>query len=340
MKMDTEATGRKNPAIRRIRQTRRQTQQKSQFGFKSILVPIDFSETSIKALDYAVAMAGEFGSQIYVVHILEFPAVFNATSQPSYAIWDKEVKKAATDRLSGLIEEKVDELITVNSEVRFGRAYQGICKSAQARKADLIVIGTHGFTGLKHLFLGSTAERVVRHAPCSVLTICTPHVRNVKSVVKPQNILVPTDFSKSADTALKSAVALAKQYQAQLHLLYVVPVHYAVGEYDQIDYRLLEAEEMGIGQKKLATLSKALRAKKISVKTEIRRGRPATEIIQVSEEIGSDLIAISTHGLTGWQHALLGSTAEEVVRHASCPVLVTRKNENAQSRKGSKTGGQ
>ena len=322
--MDMETAGRKNSAIRRIKQPRGLTKQKSQTGFKSIVVPIDFSQTSIKALDYAIALAGEFGSQIHLIHVLESPSVFNSTSQPSYAIWDKEAKKSATARLAELVDEKVDEWTTVNSEVRSGRAYKTICEAAREEKADLIVIGTHGFTGLKHLLLGSTAERVIRHTPCSVLTVRTQQVRNAKPVVKPKKILVPTDFSKPAEEALQSAVALAKHYQAQLHLRYVVPVHYGAGENNQIDYRWLEVDEMEAGQKKLAALSKTLLAKKISVKTEIRRGRPSLEITEAAEKLGADLIALSTHGRTGWQHALLGSTTEEVVSHSLCPVLVVR----------------
>src|SRR6187200_3321486 len=127
MKMDIETTGRKHSASRRTSQTRRQTKQKKLTGFKSIIVPIDFSETSIKALDYALSLAGEFGARIHLVNALEFPAVFNATSQPSYAIWDKEAKISATSRLAELVDEKVDALISTTSEVRFGRAYQTIC---------------------------------------------------------------------------------------------------------------------------------------------------------------------------------------------------------------------
>ena len=236
---------------------------------------------------------------------------------------DKEAKRSATARLSKLVTEKVDEWITANDEVRFGRAYKIICETAEKQKADLIVIGTHGFTGLRHLFLGSTAERVIRHAPCSVLVVRKQTGRNAKPFFKPKKILVPTDFSKLSAQAHQSAVALARQYQSQLHLLYVVPA-----DYDLMDYARHAAEEKKAGQKKLGEMSKKLTTKKISVKTEIRNGRPATEITDACRELGSDLIAISTHGRTGWDHVFLGSTTEEVVRHSLCPVLVVRKNEN------------
>lgn len=294
-------------------------------GFRSIVVPIDFSETSLKALDYALALAGEFGSQIHLVHALEMPTAFNSLPKPATAFWDKDGKKSASTRLTDLIAENFGEWITANSEVRSERPYMAICETARERKADLIIIGTHGFSGLKHLFLGSTAERVIRHAPCSVLTVRNQNIRSAKSVVKPKKVLVPTDFSKSADVALESAVALARQFQTQLYLLYVVPAHHQAGEYDSIDYQSFEAYELKAAQKKLVALSKQLVAAKVLVKIEIRRGRPATEINAAARELGADLIAISTHGHTGWQHALLGGTTEEVVRHSVCPVLVVRK---------------
>ncbi|MEO6035448.1 MAG: universal stress protein [Verrucomicrobiota bacterium] len=322
MKVDTESRGRTKP-IRRIKQTRGLTKQKSQTGFKSILVPIDFSETSARAFDYAITLTREYGSEIRLLHVLEPPVVFKSLN-PAFANWDSQSTEAAKTRLAELADEKIDELVPVISEVRLGCAYQVVCETARKLQCDLIVIGTHGFTGLKHLFLGSTAERVIRHAPCSVLVVRKQTGRNARSILKPKKILMPTDFSKPAEQALNSAIALAKQYRAQLSLLYVVPIHYAVGDYDLMDYATLTAEQKEIGQKKLAAMSKRLLAKKISVDTRLRHGRPAVEINEAAAELECDLIVISTHGHTGWERMTLGSTTEEVVRHASCPVLVVR----------------
>lgn len=312
MKMNTNS--KTNPA----------TKSKKSIRFKSIVVPIDFSDTSLKALDYAITLANQFGSQLCLVHVLDFPTVFN-TAQLPYAGWDQETKAQASERLATLIEEKVDALIPVTSKVILGRAFKSICDTARAQKADLIVIGTHGFTGLKRLLLGSTAERVVRHAPCSVLTIHSQHAKDAKITGKRRKILVPTDFSAPAEEALQSAVEFALQFQMKLQLLYVVPVHYSTGEYDAVDFAMLAVEQKRSGQKHLAKISQSLLAKKIAVTTKIRTGRPAMEIVEAAEEFDPDLIVISTHGVTGWRRAVLGSTTEEVVRHATCPVLIVRK---------------
>lgn len=324
MKMEIKTSRQKKSVAGRRLQRSAPMKAKKNLRFKSIVVPIDFSETSIKALDYALALAGNFGSRVHLVHVLEFPAVFNST-RPSYAAWDGELKNAAASRLATLVEEKTDGLIPVTCEVVFGRAFQSICSTARKQKADLIVISTHGFTGLKHILLGSTAERVVRHAPCSVLTIRGQNARNAKSITKLKKILVPTDFSKPAYESLRSAVDIARQFQAQLQLLYVVLPHYSTGEYEMVDYAMLTVEERAFGKKQLAGIRASLAAKDISAKTEIRLGRPAVQIVELAEEMDADLIVISTHGRTGWRRAFLGSTAEEVVRHSTCPVLIVRK---------------
>lgn len=293
-------------------------------NFRSVIVAVDFSDTSIKALEYANALAREFGARLLVLHVLEFPAVFNSP-KPAYAQWDQRVKETATERLSALMAQKVDKAISATSEVRSGRAYQTICETASESKADLIVIGTHGFTGLKHVVLGSTAERVIRYAPCAVLTLRPQYLQQPKAVTKAKRILVPTDFSEPSAAAFRAAVELAKQNKAEIRLLYVVPVHYASGEYDAVDFPLLESEEADVAGKELATLGQALRDEEIPFQSDIRRGRVAVEINQVAEESESDLIVIATRGRTGLEHVLLGSTTEEVVRHSLCPVLVVRK---------------
>jgi nucleotide-binding universal stress UspA family protein len=302
-------------------------EQKDGLHLKSLLVPIDFSETSAKALDYAVSLAKEFGSQIKLVHVVESPKVFNDDTKPIFQAWDKQLVQQAKLQLDELEQEKIDELIPATAEVRMGRAYQEICDAARSSKTDLIVISTHGFTGLKHLFLGSTAERVVRHAPCSVLVVRGPHGSNGRPELKPKRILVPTDFSKHSMQALDYAKNLAKQFQAEIQLSHVVPVYYPVTDEMTRDICILEAELQETGEKRLAHLVKTLSSKGVSVKTQVRKGRSATEITEAVKELNSDLVVISTHGLTGWDRVFLGSTTEEVVRHVSCPVLVVRGNQ-------------
>lgn len=326
MKLDVETMSARKAPLSRTRRTNTETRpaQNNGLRFKSLLVPVDFSGPSLKALDYALGLAAEFGSQLRLLHVLEPSAVFNS-DYPAYATWDRVAVNGAKIRLDALIHKKFGDLDSAGADVRLGRAYKIICAKARKEKTDLIILGTHGLTGLKRLFLGSTTEKVVRHAPCSVLVTRERKGKSGKSGFKPKKILVPTDFSVPAKQALDSAIALAKQYNSQIQLLNVVPFHYAVADFDEVNYRVLESDLKEAGEKGLASLSKSIARKNISVVTRLRRGRPATEIAETASETGADLIVISTHGHTGWERALLGSTTEEVVRHAPCPVLVTRK---------------
>lgn len=146
------------------------------FRIKSILVPIDFSEYSKKALRYAVRFAKEFGASLTLLHVFEPliqpPEGYGVLQVP--VIDGGALQKEAAARLTSLAQEEIEELVPVKSVVRSGRPYNEIVMDAKERKVDLIIIATHGYTGLTHLLLGSTAERVVRHAPCPVLTVREP----------------------------------------------------------------------------------------------------------------------------------------------------------------------
>jgi nucleotide-binding universal stress UspA family protein len=124
---------------------------------KSILVPLDFSAPSMKALDYAVAVAKQFRAKLTLLHVVEPIATADFAASVPLVMEDDKVMAA----------HRMLEMVLV----RFGRSFHEIAEAARTRKVDLIVISTHGYTGLKHALLGSTTERVVRHAHCPVLVV-------------------------------------------------------------------------------------------------------------------------------------------------------------------------
>jgi len=141
---------------------------------KSILVPTDFSAPSQNAIRYAIELAKQFGATITLLHVVE-PIVVLAdaygwTNAPSI-ITDTALQKTATRRLAALLKEQSVESVPVKPLVRAGKPFQEIVSVAKKGGNDLIIIATHGHTGLAHILLGSTAERVVRHAPCPVLVV-------------------------------------------------------------------------------------------------------------------------------------------------------------------------
>ena len=138
---------------------------------KSILVPIDFSEVSQKALRYAVRMAEQFGSKITLLNVVQPVATPDFAYHPLMLETDK-AKESAKARLDTLCRKlAVPSRLLEKTMVRFGTPFAEITAAAKSLKVDLIILTTHGYTGLKHVLMGSTAERVVRHAPCPVLTV-------------------------------------------------------------------------------------------------------------------------------------------------------------------------
>ena len=146
------------------------------FRLRTILAPVDFSADSAKALNYVRAFAAQFEADVVLVHVVE-PAIIPdnfGIVPPSYEEIGGALVKAAEERLKRLANEVAPRPGAVQWMVRTGRAPGEIVRVAGEVKADLIIITTHGYTGLKHVLMGSTAELIVRHAPCPVLTVRDP----------------------------------------------------------------------------------------------------------------------------------------------------------------------
>jgi nucleotide-binding universal stress UspA family protein len=137
---------------------------------KSILVPLDFSPPSKKALSYAVAVARQFKAKLTLLHVVE-PVAAPEFVAPLALDEDKVIAAAKEELEEVVTAARVPRGLVEKVLVRVGRSYHEIADAARTRKADLIIISTHGYTGLKHAVLGSTTERVVRHASCPVLVV-------------------------------------------------------------------------------------------------------------------------------------------------------------------------
>jgi nucleotide-binding universal stress UspA family protein len=142
-------------------------------NLKQILVPIDFSGCSLRAMEYALALALPLGAKLTLLHVVE-PAVYQQSYlgvTPPLEETNQNLVEAGRERLAALGRKRIGNRLRSDALVRIGRAHSEIPDTAKALSVDLIVMGTHGYTGLKHVLLGSTTERVVRHAPCPVLTV-------------------------------------------------------------------------------------------------------------------------------------------------------------------------
>lgn len=144
-----------------------------QVGIKRILVPIDFSEHSKNALQYAVSFAVQFNSELLLVYVVEptiYPADFSF-GQVAVPNIENELRESGRVELNQLVETQIAGTLPARTMVRTGKPFLEIIKTASEEDVDLIIIATHGHTGVEHLLFGSTAEKVVRKAPCPVLIV-------------------------------------------------------------------------------------------------------------------------------------------------------------------------
>lgn len=287
---------------------------------KKILVPTDFSENAEHALAAAAKLARPFGASLHLLHVVQLPLLAVNPEAPAVPVtfW-QELREHARKRLAPVQKKLEAEGLKCESEVIEDIPGFAISAAAERTHADLIVMGTRGLTGLKHVLLGSVAERTVRAAPCPVLTV------KPKGEVAFGTIVVPMDFSPSAQRSLELAKSLAKT-AGPSHLVlvhaYYVPVEleqYLVTHGDPFYERLSKGVT-----KDLEAILVSLQDAGISSEYVARPGVPENVILDVTKEKKAGLIVIGTHGRRALGHLLLGSVAEKVVRYAEVPVLTVR----------------
>jgi nucleotide-binding universal stress UspA family protein len=298
-------------------------------SIRNILVPIDFSKMSIQAIETAKRLGERFGGSIHLVHAyqFEYPAGFMApgiwATQPSVAAPEQQTR-ALTKNLGALAREH--DLSPENCHLSRGApSFDEICRIAQQTSADLIVMPTHGYTGLRHVFLGSTAERVVQHSPCPVFV-----VRRRKTKLETgrasfaHTILVPVDFSNSSREGLRYAIRFANEFGARIILLHATYLGYIYSSEGNgiYDVRAMQKSALKNAEHKMRELVRTVNFGHAKFETVFTDGSPVLDICAFAKDHDVDLIITSTHGLTGLKHVLIGSIAERVVRHAPCPVLV------------------
>lgn len=295
---------------------------------EKILFPTDFSSCADRALDYALVFARRYGAQLHMLHavVLHEDDPRNPDQRfPDFTEIHQRLAEIAGDRMDATIESRQTEgLQIVKAQERGVAAAPVILQYAADNDIDLIVMGTHGRRGLEHLLLGSVAEEVVRRAPCPVMTV--RETRGGPESVELREILVPVDFSKYSKAALQAAAELAEQFGAKLTLLHVVeesihPAFYVTGKESVME---LNPEIEDKSKEAMTRLLSEMGKSHVGFETEVVAGRPANEIIKFAESHGTDLIVTGTHGLSGLERFLLGSTTEKVVRHVDCPVLTVK----------------
>lgn len=291
--------------------------------FTRLLVPTDFSAPSDAALAHARTLADAFGAELHVLHLTENVFLHAVVSDPQAIATAAE--RNLSDRLTD--EDRRRFQVTVAVE-RSDHPADEIVSYARTHNINLIVMGTHSRSGVSHAVIGSVAEKVVRAAPCPVVTIREAPAASTPASVDINRILVPTDFSAPSDAALSCGRKLASGFGASLHLLHVLddlPGTAALGA----EFNVPEPPEARMArikgaQERLSHRMGTHDPGGASATTEVIVGRSAETIARYAADGEYDLIVMGTHGRRGIAHLLMGSVAEHVIRTARCPVMTVR----------------
>jgi nucleotide-binding universal stress UspA family protein len=305
--------------------------------YKRIVVPLDGSELAERVLPYGEELAQKLGSEVILLNVRR-PS--EDPDDPEHRVYinkmvamiEQDIEKSPSLPPGGKV--KVDSAI-IGSTGLLTHPAEEILDYAEKNNIGLIIMATHGRTGIKRWALGSTAEKVARAAKCPVLLI-RAHV-DVPRNVHLDKILVPLDGSTQSETILTHIENIAPKLKARVYLLKVVePTYHIVPVYDEATYYggtgMIEIpyteEEMkpikAAAEEYIESVKRKLTAEGIKTSYKVKVGLAAEEIIEAEEEMGVDMVAMSTHGRSGfgrWEH---GGIADKVLHGGNKPLLFVR----------------
>jgi nucleotide-binding universal stress UspA family protein len=290
-----------------------------------IVFATDFSDSSAQAFPYALLLAEAYRAQLYLFHAVVLHA--DDPHSPTHRFPDRE---RLYEQLHDTAEVALASATTAHdTEVQIYQASRralsplaAILDFIEECGADLVVMGTHGRSGVGRLLLGSVAREVVRLCPCPVLTVRG----RGQQLHRIDRVAVPVDFSDHSALALNHGCDLAALFGARLQIAHVVEE----ALYPEFYYPVLASPltlTPAMRQQVEDQLRVWLRDKMggdLEADVHVVAGRPAHEITALAEMQNSDLIVISSHGRTGFRRALMGSVAEDIVAHAACPVFTVK----------------
>jgi nucleotide-binding universal stress UspA family protein len=292
-------------------------------NFKHILVPVDFSTFSQSTVDYAVFIAEKYNAEITLFHAV---VLFreDVDDEEHLEAMEKVIRKKEKDRGKKLKAHCADAAkcgVTVHHDmVRGFSASDVILEYIDKHDFDMVIMGTHGHTGLKKWVYGSTAERIVRLSPIPVLTL---HQDLKRRTLK--SVLIPVDFSDYSKSAVQFGIRMARDFQARCIFLHAVeqdahPAFYAISTGSIFE------ENPDLPKRIKKNMIQFTGVPESEADYVIVEDKAHKAIKRFAEEKDTDLIIMATRGLSGLEHFLLGSTAERVVAIAPCPVLTVERS--------------
>jgi nucleotide-binding universal stress UspA family protein len=276
---------------------------------KKILVPTDFSKPAMLAAEVAADIAKKANAELTLLHVVE-EAVGNSLNVEGQVAadgnWEEKIFtmkliEKGKKQLTKLVEDPKFEGVRVKQELRIGSPYHGMNAIITDRKVDLVVMGTAGHSDLEHMIIGSNTEKIVRMSHCPVLTV---HAKPASKEFK--DIVYATSMDKDEEIFSRILRATQKLYDSTLHLVRInTPGNF---------------QRDAVVKKYMQDFAKKLQLKNFTVNV-FNDVSEEEGIIYFADSINADLIAMATHGRTGFAHVLAGSIAEDVVSHSKRPVL-------------------
>jgi nucleotide-binding universal stress UspA family protein len=271
---------------------------------KNILVPCDFSKPAVNAFRFALDIAAQSKGTIHVLNVIELPVLHDTMLLPVLNFEEqllKELREKSEAEFKTLVGKyKVPEGVNVITEVQFGLVSRMLLDYVTPHAIDVVIMGSHGASGLREFFIGSNAEKIVRSASVPVLVLKNYARGPVKDIVFPNTL----ETENQEDLVMK-VKALQNFFKAKLHIVFInTPVSFIS---DSVTYERLNA------------FAKRFLLKDFTVNVFNHRDEEEG-ILQFTRAINGDLIAMGTHGRKGIAHILNGSLAEDIVNHTKALV--------------------
>ncbi len=292
----------------------------AQFDLKRVLCPVDFSRHSAAALRMAGGLAKTFGAELTVLHAqhLEAPVYFTVAQVRALRGELRRSIRAARAQVAEFVRKHLPQNLPHSIEVVEDDPVTAILRTARNSQANLVVMGTHGRSGLTKIRLGSVTDSVLRQITVPILTV-GPGIKPSASLGTVRRILCPVNYRSSAGLASQHARILAEKTGAELILINIV-------EPDLQNQNLEEA------RKALCDWVAPDLRERCAVREVVRHGNSAEQIVAEAKSAGADLVVVGGQARESLGAMLFGSTTEALIRHSPCPVLsVVRREANRKS---------
>jgi nucleotide-binding universal stress UspA family protein len=292
---------------------------------KKVLVPVDFSEPSKQAVNYGLSLALQYNARLVLTHIVPSNVGMVYTFPTESFVFEKEQSAYAKSMLPDLVPPEYRARVNLETLVKIGNVPDELLGIVKDDKVDLVVMGTHGRKAFERFLLGSLTERMLRKMPVPILTVSHLNPASELHAAGPvplRNALYATDLSDSAEVGLKFSLELARGAGARLTVLHVLNATEMIYWGAEGGYLTNELETLREDTLKRLQLSIPEQwCEGVSVNPLLTEGDAYREILRVADEERTDLIVLNLQGKSLVERALLGSTAERVIRSAHVPVL-------------------